>query len=64
LMIAVTSFMSELPSGLGLIEFELLGLCRHVFYAGHDTGTYRQGHFAVFMPPPDRLEHCEKSGVS
>src|SRR6185369_7163244 len=35
LMIAVTSFMSELPSGLALYKFELLGLCRHVFRCRH-----------------------------
>src|SRR6185436_16893201 len=57
LMMAVTSFMSELPSGLALYKFELLGLCRHVF----DAGTYRQGHFAVFMPPPDGRTRAVKS---
>jgi hypothetical protein len=35
----------------------LLGLCRHVVYAG----TYRQGHFAVFMPSPDGLTRAVKS---
>src|SRR4029077_16040200 len=57
LIMAVTSFMSELPSGLALYKLELIGLCRHVFYAG----TYRHGHFAVFMPSPVQLTRAVKS---